>query len=127
MDRYGGERGQLARIAARMLILTGLRPGELRGGRWDEIDFAKKIWVIPPSRMKMRREHTVPLPSQAVDLLDQLKVISGKGELMFPNRDGYMQPMSDNTLNSMFRRLGYLGKQTGHGFRHLIIPIRNRR
>lgn len=125
VDGYNG--GALARIAAKLLVLTGLRPGEVRGGRWPEVDFERELWVVPAERMKMRREHTVPLPRQALVLLKELKAISGKGDLMFPSRDDRKIPMSDNTISTMFRRLGYNGKQTGHGFRHIISTELNER
>ena len=125
IDGYGGS--ALVKIAARLLVVTGLRPGEVRRGLWAEVDFKRNVWVIPAQRMKMRREHTVPLPRQAVSLLKELQVISGKRDLMFPSRDDSNVPMSDNSLSSMFRRLGYNGKQTGHGFRHLISTELNER
>lgn len=117
---YGGRRGLMTRIGAKLLLLNGLRPGELRFGEWAEVDFEERKWVIPKERMKMGRAHTVPLSDQAMVLMRRLYEHSGSGTMMFPNRDDSSRVMSENTINQMFRKIGYGGAQTGHGFRKLI-------
>jgi integrase len=123
VDMDGGS--PLTRYAIRLLLLTGVRPGELRKAPWSEFDLERAVWSIPAERMKMRRPHLVPLPSQAVEILRQLQAISSRSALVFPGKDDPRRPMSENTINQTFRRLGYGGKQTGHGFRHLISTTLN--
>lgn len=108
------------RSAIRLLLLTAVRPGELRGARWDEFDLDCDTWTIPKERMKARRPHVVPLPRQAVAILRQLHEISGRYALLFPGQQNADRPMSENTINKALRLIGYEGRQTGHGFRHLL-------
>lgn len=123
---YGvnGYRGsEVVKLALRLLIITGLRPGELRGGLWSEIDMDNAIWEIPPERMKMRRGHMVPLSRQALEILHRVHPISGRGELVFPGRGRGDKPISEMTMNLLIRRIGYSGRATGHGFRHTMSTI----
>jgi len=113
----------IVKIAMQLLILTGVRPGELRQAEWQEFDFERKVWNVPAERMKMRRPHLVPLSSQAIDLLNQLKPMTGAGELLFPGRNNPNKPMSDMALTVLVRRIGYAGRVTGHGFRHTMSTI----
>ncbi|WPN49845.1 tyrosine-type recombinase/integrase [Pseudomonas sp. P8_241] len=108
------------RCAIRLLLLTAVRPGELRAARWDEFDLDCDTWTIPKERMKARRSHAVPLPSQAVAILRHLHEISGSFSLLFPGQQNPDRPMSENTINKALRLMGYEGRQTGHGFRHLL-------
>lgn len=112
--------------ALRLLPLVFTRPGELRMGRWSEVSFAEAVWRIPAERTKMRREHLVPLPTQALVILRELHALTGKGELLFPSIRSAHRPMSDNTLNAALRRLGY-GKDevTAHGFRATASTLLN--
>lgn len=108
------------RSAIRLLILTAVRPGEMRGARWNEFDLDCDTWTIPKERMKARRPHVVPLPRQAVTVLRQLHQISGRYALLFPGQQNPDRPMSENTINKALRLMGYEDRQTGHGFRHLL-------
>ena len=110
----------LTRCAIRLLVLTAVRPGELRAAPWAEFDLDAAIWTIPKERMKARRPHVVPLPSQAVAILRSLEEISGSYPLLFPGQQSSDRPMSENTINKALRLMGYEGRQTGHGFRHLL-------
>jgi len=104
-------------IALRLLLYTFVRPGELRCAEWNEFDLDRAEWRIPPERMKMRELHIVPLAQQAVDLLRELKIITGAGRFLFPN---YRRPetvMTNTTLNRALERMGYLGIFSAHGFR----------
>jgi integrase len=74
-----------------------------------EFDFERKVWNMPAERMKMRRPHLVPLSSQAIDLLNQLKPMTGAGTLLFPGRNNPKKPMSDMALTVLVRRIGYAG------------------
>ncbi|MCU6278370.1 tyrosine-type recombinase/integrase [Enterobacter quasiroggenkampii] len=110
-------------LAARMLILTGVRTGELRGAFWSEFDLEKAVWEIPAERMKMKRPHLVPLSTQALEIVQQLKVMSGQYPLVFPGRNDPRKTMSEASINQVFKRIGYTGKVTGHGFRHTMSTI----
>ena len=109
----------LTRWATRLLILTAARPGELRAVPWAEFDLEAATWTIPKERMKARRPHVVPLPRQAVAILRQLQEVTGRYDLVFPGQQNAERPMSENTINKALRLMGYEGRQTGHGFRHL--------
>ena len=110
-------------LAARLLILTGVRTGELRGALWSEFDLEKAVWEIPAARMKMKRPHLVPLSTQALEILQQLKVMSGQYPLVFPGRNDPRKTMSEASINQVFKRIEYTGKVTGHGFRHTMSTI----
>lgn len=110
-------------LAARLLILTGVRTGELRGAFWSEFDLEKAVWEIPAERMKMKRPHLVPLSTQALEIVQQLKVMSGQYPLVLPGRNDPRKTMSEASINQVFKRIGYTGKVTGHGFRHTMSTI----
>lgn len=114
------------KLALRLLVLTFVRPGELRCAQWDEFDLEGGLWTVPAERdrsrgltgMKMREEHLVPLSRQAVALLRELQNHTGGRDLLFPNRNGQGRPISDGTLNSALRAMGYQAHEvTGAGFR----------
>jgi integrase len=75
-------------LAIRLLLLTACRPGEVRGAKWDEFNFALARWEISGERMKTRQMHAVPLSKQALTVLEQLKKLTGMGEYLFPARPG---------------------------------------
>lgn len=127
MREIEGFAGQATtRIALRLLALTAQRPGEIRHASWVEFDFREKIWVIPANKMKMRRDHNVPLPDQALNLLNDLRMITGNGEFLFPSLRSWHRPMSENTLNAALRRMGYSGEEmTAHGFRASFSTLAN--
>jgi integrase len=113
------------RIAVELLMRTFVRTGELIGARWDEFDLGKQEWTLPPGRMKRRREHIVPLSTQVVELLMQLRSEDQEGELLFPGMGRRNESMSNNTVLAALKRMGYQGKMTGHGFRALASTILN--
>ena len=83
------------------------RPGELRAAEWTEFDLERAVWTIPATRTKMRREHRVPLPRQALEILRELHKETGNRKLAFPGLGSALKPISENTLNGALRRLGY--------------------
>ena len=94
------------------------RPGEVRRMEWTEIDFDKCRWMIPAEKMKTRAAHIVPLPKQAIEILEDIKPLTGRHQFVFPGVRSRSRPMSDNTVNQAIRRLGYDNSQmTAHGFR----------
>ena len=91
-----------------------------RGAIWDEIDLEAGEWVIPAARMKMNRDHIVPLSLQAVAILEDLRqhTDTGPGSIVFPGIRSRHRPISENTRNGALRRLEYTSEQmTTHGFR----------
>ncbi len=107
------------RLGLRLLMLTGVRPSELREATWEEFDRDAGLWTIPAERMKKRRPHTVPLSRQALEALEQLNRMTGIYPLLFPGRNDRTKPRSNMAFNMALRRMGYEGRQTGHGFRHI--------
>ena len=123
LDTYNGDPSTKA--ALELPILTAVRPGELRGARWKEIDGSRSLWRIPAERMKMAAEHLVPLSTQARAILEEMKSLSGGHELVFPSPFYPGKSLSDGTLNSALARLGYKGIATAHGFRTLFSTCAN--
>ncbi|ENS0171174.1 MULTISPECIES: tyrosine-type recombinase/integrase [Enterobacteriaceae] len=121
LDGYTGSR--LVLIATKLLMITGVRTIELRAALWSEFDLDNAIWEIPAERMKMRRAHLVPLSTQALDLLNELKIMTGNYRYVFPGRNDPNKPMSEAAINQLIKRLGYGGRLTGHGFRHMMSTI----
>lgn len=121
LDSYTGSR--LVQIATKLLMITGLITIELRAALWQEFDLDYVIWEIPTERMKMRRSHLVPLSTQALNLLHELKVMTGNYRYVFPWRNDPNKPMSEASINQVIKRIGYGGKVTDHGFRHILSTI----
>lgn len=113
------------RIGLQLLSMLACRPSELREARWSEFDLGKALWSIPAERMKRRREHLVPLPTQAVELLRNLQMLTGAHQVLFPGRSDTTKARSNTVFLMALRRLGYEGRQTGHGFRHIASTILN--
>lgn len=112
-------------IGLELLILLFPRPGELRCAKWEQLDFKKALWTKPAEVTKTRQEHQVPLPTQAIALLKELKEIQPESEFLFPSRLSVHKTISDMTFNLALNRLGYEGKQNPHGFRHLVSTTMN--
>lgn len=104
--------------ALRFAPLAFVRPGELRKAEWQEFDLDGALWTIPAEKMKMKRDHLVPLSRQAVETLRELFPLTGDGRYVFPSVRTKARPMSENTLNVALRRLGYSkDEMVAHGFR----------
>lgn len=125
LDSYHGR--DYIRLAMNILALTFVRPGELRNAVWEEFDFEKKVWTIPAERMKMKREHRVPLSEQVILLLNELRGITGRSDYLFPSVRSPRKPISDVTLLKLLKIMGYEGsnKIVPHGFRHTASTILN--
>lgn len=107
------------RRAMKLLMLTFVRTSELIQAEWSEFDLDEGLWIIPAERMKMRREHVVPLSRQAIEILKEQKEMTGKWDWVFPNQVRPAKSMSNNTILKALERMGYKGVMTGHGFRAL--------
>ena len=116
----------VTRLALQIAPHVYVRPGELRHGEWNEIDWEKAIWTIPAGKMKARRTHVVPLSRQVVTLLKQLHALTGGDGFLFPAFYTKARPMSENTLNSAFRRMGFSNDEiTAHGLRSTASTMLN--
>jgi integrase len=103
-----------------------VRPGELRKAEWSEIDLDAAVWRIPGQRMKMKREHVVPLSTQVVAILTEARGLTGAGSFVFPEQRTPKRPTSENTLNAALRRLGYgSDEMTSDGFRSTASTLLN--
>lgn len=111
--------------ALKLAPLVFTRPGELRRAKWEHINLDLALWSIPAEEMKMREPHLVPLSSQAVQVLSELKPLTGHGIYVFPGGRDPNRPMSDAAVNAAMRRLGIDTKNelTGHGFRAMARTI----
>jgi len=114
--------------AMKFQILTMTRPGETRGAQKSEFDLRNRIWTIPPERMKMRREHKIPLSVQAMELVEANWPKIEAVELLFPSLVSNRKWLSENAFNSALRRMGYAKEEvTSHGFRVTASTILNSR
>lgn len=114
------------RAALQLMALLFPRPGEMRFAEWREFDIDAAVWVIPAARMKMGKEHHIPLPRQALEILVGLKEVTGAGKLLFPSLRTVKRPMSENTMNAALRRMGYSkDEMTPHGFRATASTLLN--
>ena len=117
MQRLACERDLQSVLACRLLALTWVRTVELRMMEWSEIDFDEALWRIPAGKMKRRKDHLVPLSTQALQILAELKLRSRGSRYVFPAEHRDDRPMSENTVLYLLWRIGYRGKMTGHGWR----------
>ena len=124
VEEYDGQ--PTTHAALKLTAYLFPRRGELRHAEWREFDLDNAVWTIPAARTKMRREHRVPLPSEAVAILRDLKVVTGCGRLVFPGLRSPNRPISENTLNAGLHRLGFSKDQaTAHGFRATASTLLN--
>lgn len=119
IDHYNGQRSTQA--ALKLLALNFTRPSEIRLGKWPEIDFDKKVWIIPAARMKMRNrnpcDHLVPLSDQSIEILKQQRKLSGENDWIFPTNKPDT-PLSDAAFVNALKKMGYTTElHTPHGFR----------
>ena len=127
IEETEGRQTYPAALALQLAPYVMLRPGELVGGMWEEINFDKAEWYIKAERMKPGFDHVVPLPHQAVELLKKLHHFSGNGKFMFPSSSrGRGEHITTATLLMALRRMKYQsGDFTTHGFRAMASTILN--
>jgi len=118
---YGGYRGTV--IALKLMLYTFVRTKELRKAEWSQFDLDVAEWRVPAENLKMGKKmkagetHIVPLSRQALELLTELKTLSGNRTFLFPNLRTPGTCMTATTINKALERMGYAGKFSGHGFR----------
>lgn len=123
VEDYTGHRQTV--IALRLLMMTAVRPGELTGALWKEFDLDGSEWRIPASRMKMRKQHIVPLSKQAVTLLRELNELTGHEDHLFPVQGTKRGTMPGATLRNAIGKMGYGDKVHPHGFRGTFSTVLN--
>jgi integrase len=116
--------GVVVRVALQLSVLVYQRPGNLRMMEWSELDLEASTWTIPSAKMKRSVQekaygeaHVVPLPKQALALLESIKPITGHGQFVFPGERNHDRPMSDNAIRSALYSLGFGEEQKPHAFR----------
>jgi integrase len=119
--------GQQLKAALMLMIYTASRPGEVRHAEWSEIDLDAAIWTTPAAKMKMRRDHAVPLSTQAIAILESMLPITGDKRYVFINRNSTTAPIGTNYANNVMDSCGLTGIQSPHGFRHLFSTEMNGR
>ena len=116
----------VTKCALRLAPLVFVRPGELRHAEWNEFNLATGEWRIPAEKMKMRVMHIVPLSKQAIEILREIRALTGEGKYVFPSVRSSKRAMSENTVLAALRRLGYTSDEmTGHGFRSMASTLLN--
>lgn len=110
--------GTIVKTAAWITVYTASRPGMTRWAEWPEFDLGKGLWSVPAAKMKMSRDHIVPLPHQVVAMIEDLKRLTGRSRYLFPSSGSKCPVISDGTINKCFALIGYKGRMTGHGTRH---------
>lgn len=126
VDAYQGQ--PATKVGLQLMALLFPRPGELRKAEWSEFDFERAIWTIPAARMKGRRApaHRKPLSIQALEALASLHELTGRHDLVFPGNRTWKRPISENTLNSALRRIGFgQDEASSHGFRATASTLLN--
>ena len=122
IDEYSGE--FITRCALQIAPYLALRPQELRSGEWCDIDLEKKEWRIPAHKMKMKKPHVVPLVPHVIGILKELYKHTGNNSYIFPNSIYKDRPMSENTLNTALRRMGFTKDEiVSHGFRSMFSTL----
>ena len=128
---------EYTRSAVRILLLTGVRTGELRFATRDQFDLDSALWTIPPTGVKQLQKlirgkdgakvppYLVPLSRQAVEEIRNVMELTGAYTLLLPGRSDPAKPMSDGTVNMAIKRMGYEGRLTGHGIRATISTALN--
>jgi integrase len=119
--------GDLVGYALRFLSLTAVRPGEVNNSEWSEIDWDKARWTISAAKMKMDKDHVVPLSRQALEILKAVHELTGNRRYIFSCT--HDQPLSNNTLNKRLRVIGYdtAAEHCAHGFRSACSPASTER
>lgn len=122
IDSYEGS--FVTQCALKLAPLLFVRPGELRKMEWSEIDIESAEWSIPAEKMKSGRPHLVPLARQAVEILKELRPLTGNGQYVFPSIRNPRRPISNNTVLAALRRMGFeKDEMSGHGFRAMARTI----
>jgi len=124
IDDYTGS--PVSKFAMQIAPHVFVRPGELRHAEWEEFDLSERVWRIPAGKMKARKPHAVPLSDQVLRMLVELRSLTGPKGFVFPAAHTAKRPMSENTINASFRRMGFTKEEvTAHGLRSTASTLLN--
>ncbi len=123
IDEYDGS--YIVKCALRLAPMLFLRPSELGGLMWEEVNMEASELRIKPERMKMRQLHIVPLAKQAKAILKDIQTLTGDGIFAFPSRISTIKPISENTLNQALKRIDFGDEIVAHGFRAMASTLLN--
>ncbi|MCB1584244.1 MAG: tyrosine-type recombinase/integrase [Xanthomonadales bacterium] len=114
------------KLALKMLVHTFVRHSELRLAQWSEIDWNKRLWTIPESRMKAGKPHVVPISNQVIEILKELQIINGHYPFIFAsNHKPHQQAISENAVLVMLKNIGMWQTTTAHGLRSTFSSLAN--
>lgn len=126
IDKHSGE--YAVRCALQIAPYLALRPENIRTMEWTEIDFEKATLTISAEKMKMNREHIVPLVPQVLAILKELQKLNGDGQYCFHTQGKGSRSISDGTMNKAIKNMGYTRADiVPHGFRAMFTTIANER
>ncbi len=125
----------LTKLAHRLLALTAVRPGVVLNLPWSETPNGAALWTVPAKRMKLAvqqkedaiRDHVVPLPRQAIEVIEAARKLSGLGPMVFPNSRAAHQPMSEGAIRHLLHKAGYRDRHVSHGWRSTFSTVMNER
>lgn len=121
IDTYQGE--LTTKAALQLLTLTFTRPYNIRFAEWKEFDLNKKVWTIPAEKMKMRKEHSLPLTPQAIKILKEIYPYTKNAKYVFHSSISTQKTISENTLNQALKRLDFGSEIVAHGFRAMFSTL----
>jgi integrase len=104
---------------------TMVRPSDAAGTRWEEIDVEKRLWHIPPERMKKKKAYTVPLTRQTLEILERIRTLTGHHDHVFYSVRTKSRHLNESTVNTVLKRHGYKDKMAAHGMRSLASTTLN--
>ncbi len=123
-DIEGYQGSYVMKSAFKLSPLLFVRPGELRKMEWTDLDLDKAEWIIPANKMKMGITHIVPLAKQALEVLREIQLLTGRCKYVFYGERDHDRPMSDNAIRSALRCMGWANDEmTPHGFRAMTSTI----
>jgi len=121
LHNYHGEYS--TKWALLFMAHTFVRSSNIRFAEWKEIDFKNRVWVIPAHKMKTKVEHTLPLSDQAIAILKEIEPYTNDSMFIFPSSLGRSKALSENTLNTALKRVGFGDEIVSHGFRSMFSTL----
>jgi integrase len=124
VDNYHGAAS--VRCALQLMALTFCRSAEIRHAEWSEFDFTDKLWRIPGEKMKMSRDHIVPLSEQAIAVINFMRLFSDHARYVFINQRHHAKPLGTGSMTNALRIMGYgRDEMTAHSFRSMASTLLN--
>ncbi len=115
----------VVRLGLMLLLHTNVRTNEVRYAQWHELDIEGRVWTIPADKMKMKRDHKVPLSNQSIQILKQLQLLTGHQTWVVKSPNLIDKPLSENTFLSLLKRIRMTKDTTIHGLRATASTLLN--